>query len=49
MKTTRCPCYSLKSTRDYLKEFSKGVRQALSLRDKSFGDYREGEKQEQKD
>lgn len=35
--------FTTKSTRDYLKEFSKGVRQALSLRDKGFGDYRERE------
>ena len=38
--------FTTKSTRDYLKEFGKGVRQALSLRDKSFGDYREGEKKD---
>jgi enoyl-CoA hydratase len=28
----------------YRNEFAKGVRQALSLRDKQFGDYREGKK-----
>lgn len=38
--------FTTKSTRDYLNEFDKGLRQALSLRDKSFGDYREGEKKE---
>ena len=35
--------FTTKSTRDYLKELGKGVRQALSLRDKGFGDYRERE------
>jgi hypothetical protein len=28
----------------YRNEFAKGVRQALSLRDKQFGDYRESSK-----
>ena len=32
------------ASRDYMKEFSKGVTHALSVRDKEFGDYREGEK-----
>jgi hypothetical protein len=27
-----------------MKEFSQGVTHALSVRDKAFGDYREGEK-----
>jgi len=33
-----------KSSREYLKEFSKGVKQALSKRDAQFGDYRERKK-----
>lgn len=33
--------FTTESTLTYLKEFKKGVRQALSLRDKQFGDYRE--------
>jgi enoyl-CoA hydratase len=33
-----------KSSRDYLKEFAKGVTQALSKRDAAFGDYRERKK-----
>src|SRR5215471_2697766 len=36
--------FTTESTLNYLKEFRKGVRQALSLRDKQFGDYREREK-----
>jgi len=32
------------SSRAYMKEFSQGVKHALSVRDKAFGDYREGEK-----
>lgn len=36
--------FTTESTLTYLKEFKKGVRQALSLRDKTFGDYREREK-----
>jgi enoyl-CoA hydratase/carnithine racemase len=32
------------SSRAYMKEFSQGVTHALSVRDKAFGDYREGEK-----
>jgi enoyl-CoA hydratase len=32
------------SSRSYMKEFSQGVTHALSVRDKAFGDYREGEK-----
>lgn len=32
------------ASRDYMKEFTKGVTHALSVRDKEFGDYREGEK-----
>jgi len=32
------------SSRAYMKEFSHGVTHALSVRDKAFGDYREGEK-----
>jgi hypothetical protein len=38
--------FTTESTRTYLKEFKKGVRQALSLRDKAFGDYREREKKD---
>lgn len=38
--------FTTESTLTYLKEFKKGVRQALSLRDKAFGDYREREKEE---
>jgi enoyl-CoA hydratase len=33
-----------KSSREYLREFSKGVTQALSKRDAQFGDYRERKK-----
>jgi enoyl-CoA hydratase len=33
-----------KSSREYLKEFSQGVKQALSKRDAQFGDYRERKK-----
>jgi enoyl-CoA hydratase len=33
-----------KSSREYLKEFAKGVTQALSKRDAAFGDYRERKK-----
>jgi enoyl-CoA hydratase len=33
-----------KSSREYLKEFAKGVTQALSKRDAQFGDYRERQK-----
>jgi len=36
--------FTTESTLNYLREFKKGVRQALSLRDKQFGDYREREK-----
>lgn len=36
--------FTTESTLTYLKEFKKGVRQALSLRDKQFGDYRERDK-----
>ena len=32
------------SSRAYMNEFSKGVTHALSVRDKAFGDYREGER-----
>ena len=32
------------SSRAYMKEFRQGVTHALSVRDKAFGDYREGEK-----
>jgi enoyl-CoA hydratase len=32
------------SSRAYMKEFNHGVTHALSVRDKAFGDYREGEK-----
>jgi enoyl-CoA hydratase len=38
--------FTTESTLTYLKEFKKGVRQALSLRDKQFGDYREREKKD---
>jgi enoyl-CoA hydratase len=38
--------FTTESTLTYLKEFKKGVRQALSLRDKTFGDYREREKKD---
>jgi enoyl-CoA hydratase len=38
--------FTTESTLSYLKEFKKGVRQALSLRDKKFGDYREREKKD---
>lgn len=38
--------FTTESTLTYLKEFKKGVRQALSLRDKKFGDYREREKKD---
>ncbi|MGH9427270.1 MAG: enoyl-CoA hydratase, partial [Terriglobia bacterium] len=34
------------ASRAYMKEFGQGVRHALSVRDKSFGDYREREKKE---
>lgn len=34
-----------KSSREYLKEFAKGVTHALDKRDKQFGDYRTGRKQ----
>jgi len=34
------------SSRAYMKEFSQGVKHALSVRDKAFGDYREGEKKQ---
>ena len=33
-----------KSSREYLKEFAKGVAHALDKRDKQFGDYRAGHK-----
>jgi enoyl-CoA hydratase len=36
--------FTTEASRAYLKEFRKGVRQASSLRDKAFGDYREREK-----
>jgi enoyl-CoA hydratase len=32
------------ASRAYMKEFGQGVTHALSVRDKSFGDYREGKK-----
>lgn len=35
------------ASRAYMKEFGQGVRHALSVRDKAFGDYREGEKKEE--
>jgi enoyl-CoA hydratase len=38
--------FTTEASRSYLKEFRKGVRQALSLRDKTFGDYREREKKD---
>ncbi len=38
--------FTTESTLNYLKEFKKGVRQALTLRDKQFGDYREREKKD---
>jgi enoyl-CoA hydratase len=38
--------FTTEATRTYLKEFGKGVRHALSLRDKTFGDYREREKKD---
>jgi len=38
--------FTTESTLTYLKEFRKGVRQALSLRDKQFGDYRERQEKE---
>lgn len=38
--------FTTQASRAYLKEFGKGVRQALSLRDKTFGDYREREKKD---
>jgi len=38
--------FTTEASRAYLKEFKKGVRQALSLRDKTFGDYREREKKD---
>jgi len=37
--------FTTESTLSYLKEFRKGVRHALSLRDKQFGDYRERKKE----
>ena len=37
--------FTTESTLTYLKEFRKGVRQALSLCDKTFGDYRERKKE----
>src|SRR5215475_3600465 len=38
--------FTTEASRAYLKELRKGVRQALSLRDKAFGDYREREKKD---
>jgi enoyl-CoA hydratase len=38
--------FTTEASRSYLKELRKGVRQALSLRDKTFGDYREREKKD---
>ena len=38
--------FTTEASRAYLKEFRKGVRQALSLRDKTFGDYHEREKKD---
>jgi len=35
------------SSRAYMKEFSQGVTHALSVRDKTFGDYREREKKKE--
>jgi hypothetical protein len=32
------------ASRAYMKEFGQGVTHALSVRDKSFGDYREEKK-----
>ena len=32
------------SSREYMKQFTKGVTHALSVRDKAFGDYRESDK-----
>jgi hypothetical protein len=32
------------ASREYMKQFSKGVTHALSVRDKDFGDYRERKK-----
>jgi enoyl-CoA hydratase len=34
------------ASRAYMKEFGQGVRHALSVRDKAFGDYREREKKD---
>ncbi|HYM29731.1 MAG TPA: enoyl-CoA hydratase-related protein [Candidatus Cybelea sp.] len=36
--------FTTEASLEYRKEFAKGVRHALSLRDKTFGDYREREK-----
>ena len=36
--------FTTESSTTYRNEFAKGVRHALSLRDKQFGDYREGKK-----
>jgi enoyl-CoA hydratase/carnithine racemase len=38
--------FTTEASRAYLKELRKGVSQALSLRDKTFGDYREREKKD---
>ena len=38
--------FTTEASRAYRKELGKGVRQALSLRDKTFGDYREREKKD---
>jgi enoyl-CoA hydratase len=37
--------FTTEASLTYRKEFAKGVRHALSLRDKTFGDYREREKE----
>ena len=37
------------SSRAYMKAFGQGVRHALSVRDKDFGDYRERDEQDERD
>jgi enoyl-CoA hydratase len=40
--------FHTKSTREYVKEFTKGVTHALNQRDGRFGDYRTGSDDESK-